>query len=54
MPAAVVRVVFGELGQALLLDGARVSSSVLERSGFRFLFHDVESALRAELGQVDD
>jgi uncharacterized protein (TIGR01777 family) len=54
MPAAVVRTIFGELGQALLLDGARVSSSSLEQSGFRFLFPDVKSALRAELGQVND
>jgi uncharacterized protein (TIGR01777 family) len=50
MPAAVVRVVFGELGQALLLEGARVSCSSLEQSGFQFQFPDVESALRAELG----
>jgi uncharacterized protein (TIGR01777 family) len=54
VPALVVHAVFGELGQALLLEGARVSSSCLEQSGLEFLFRDVESALRAELGQLDD
>ena len=48
-PAAVCRAFFGELGQALLLEGARVSSARLEQSGFRFRFPDLESALRAEL-----
>jgi uncharacterized protein (TIGR01777 family) len=52
LPAPVVRTLFGELGEALLLEGARVSSSLLEESGFRFLYPDLSSALSAELGKL--
>ena len=40
---------FGEMGQALLLDGARVLPAKLHASGFRFRYPDLESALRHEL-----
>ncbi len=49
LPAPLCRALFGELGQALLLEGARVSCARLERSGFRFGHRELESALRAEL-----
>ena len=49
VPAPLCRALFGELGQALLLEGARVSCARLEQSDFRFLYRDLESALRAEL-----
>ncbi len=49
LPALLCRALFGELGQALLLEGARVSCARLERSGFRFGHRELESALRAEL-----
>ncbi|MFQ5515551.1 MAG: TIGR01777 family oxidoreductase [Myxococcota bacterium] len=51
LPAPVVRAALGELGQALLLESARVSSARLEGTGFRFLYPELEAALRAELGR---
>jgi len=50
LPAAAVRIGFGEMGERLLLDGARVLPTRLLDGGFCFLYPDVESALRAELG----
>jgi len=52
VPAWLCRALLGELGQALLLEGARVSCARLEQSGFRFRFRDLESALSAELGRT--
>jgi len=49
-PAWLIRAVVGEMGQALLLDGARVQPTRLQASGFKFLYPDLESALRYELG----
>ncbi len=49
VPAFLCRAVFGELGQTLLLEGARVCCARLEGSGFRFRYRELESALRAEL-----
>ncbi|MBO9540468.1 TIGR01777 family oxidoreductase [bacterium] len=51
LPAPVVRLVFGELGDALLLEGARVQPTKLEASGFKFHHPDLEAALRSELGR---
>jgi uncharacterized protein (TIGR01777 family) len=50
LPAPMVRLALGEMGEALLLVGARVQPQRLERSGFRFLYPRVEPALRSELG----
>lgn len=50
LPGFMVRLLFGEMGQALLLDGARVLPTRLEASGFRFRYPRLEEALRAELG----
>ncbi len=50
LPAFAVRLLLGEMGQALLLDGARVLPRRLEASGFVFKHPGLESALRAELG----
>jgi uncharacterized protein (TIGR01777 family) len=52
LPAAVVRLVLGEMGETLLLGGARVLPERLRALGFPFLFGDLESALRFELGAV--
>ena len=49
VPALLCRALLGELGQALLLEGARLSCARLEQSGFSFLYRDLERALRAEL-----
>jgi len=50
MAEAAVRLVFGELGDALLLEGARVTPRKLAASGFEFLQGELEGALRYELG----
>jgi NAD dependent epimerase/dehydratase family enzyme len=50
VPASLLRALTGEMGQALLLDGARVRPGALEASGFRFRTPTLEGALRAELG----
>jgi uncharacterized protein (TIGR01777 family) len=50
MPATVVRLLFGEMGQALLLEGARVLPARLTGKNFPFLYPDLEDALRFELG----
>lgn len=52
LPAFVVRAIFGELGQRLLLEGAFVRPTVLEREGFRFAHPSLEEALRLELGML--
>lgn len=52
MPAAAVRLTFGEMGVETLLASARVVPEKLEAAGFRFHFPDLESALRNELGQA--
>ena len=46
VPAAVVRLVFGEMGEALLLSSARVMPERLERAGFRFRYGDIKEALK--------
>lgn len=50
LPAAAVRAIFGQMGQELLLAGARVVPSRLEGCGFPFLYPQLEGALRDELG----
>jgi uncharacterized protein (TIGR01777 family) len=51
VPAAVVRTLFGEMGEEMLLAGARVVPGALVASGYRFLHPELEGALRAELGR---
>jgi hypothetical protein len=51
VPAALVRAALGEMGQALLLDGARVLPRALQASGFRFRVPTLEAALCEELGR---
>jgi uncharacterized protein (TIGR01777 family) len=50
LPALAVRLLLGQMGQALLLDSARALPRRLERAGFRFRHPDLEGALRAALG----
>jgi uncharacterized protein (TIGR01777 family) len=49
VPAWAVRLAFGEMGEALLLAGARVAPARLERAGFAFRHADVGAALRSIL-----
>lgn len=50
LPAPAVRLLLGEMGDALLLASARVVPRVLERAGFRFRHPRLEDALRFQLG----
>jgi len=49
LPASVIRTLFGEMGQVLLLEGARVAPTALEKSGYRFRFSTLEDSLRHQL-----
>lgn len=51
LPGFVVRTIFGEMGQALLLSGQRAVPAHLSNAGFEFLHGDLEGALRHELGK---
>jgi uncharacterized protein (TIGR01777 family) len=51
VPAVAVRTLFGEMGQALLLDGQRVLPAALLASGYVFRHQDLEDALRHALGR---
>jgi hypothetical protein len=51
VPAAVLRLAFGELADALMLTGQRVMPGRLQAAGYAFRFPDLESALRHELGR---
>ncbi len=46
LPAAVVSLLFGEMGRTVLLGGARITPRVLLGRGFRFQSPDLEEALR--------
>ncbi len=53
VPAAAVRALFGEMGQALLLEGQRVLPRRAEGSGFRFRYPALEDSLRFQLGRME-
>jgi uncharacterized protein (TIGR01777 family) len=52
LPAFVVKTLFGEMGQTVLLGGQRVLPTRLSGSGFTFLRPTLEDALRFELGRT--
>lgn len=45
LPAALVKILFGQMGEELLLGGPRVLPRVAERAGFRFRFPTLAEAL---------
>jgi uncharacterized protein len=49
LPAFVVRTVFGEMGEALLLSSARVRPASLEAAGYAFRHPELDEALRFTL-----
>ncbi|HEX5243550.1 MAG TPA: DUF1731 domain-containing protein, partial [Tepidisphaeraceae bacterium] len=49
MPAAAVRLLFGEMGQTVLLGGAKVIPKRLTDAAFAFQYANLEEALRAQL-----
>ena len=54
LPAFVVKTLFGEMGESLLLGGQKLDSSRLLDSGFKFAWPDLEVTLRHELGLSHD
>lgn len=53
VPAFALRLLFGEMGDAVLLRGARVLPKRLLATGFRFRHPDLEACLRHGLGRVE-
>ena len=51
LPALAVKLLFGEMGDELLLNGQKVLPRKLLAAGFRFAHSDLESALRWELAR---
>lgn len=51
VPAFAIKLLFGEMGEKLLLEGARVVPKRLGATGYKFKFADLESAMREA---VDD
>jgi len=49
LPAFVVRTVFGEMGEALLLGSARVRPAKLEAAGYKYRHPELGEALNATL-----
>ncbi len=54
LPAAVVRTLFGEMGQEALLSSARVHPEAAGRQGFTFLHPSLEQTLRFTLGKTSE
>lgn len=52
LPAFAIKLVFGEMGEAMLLEGARLRPGKLEEWGFEFTTPDLEEALRVETGRL--
>ncbi len=50
LPAVVVRSLFGQMGEELLLSGQRVIPERLVRSGFEYVYPELSSALAEALG----
>jgi uncharacterized protein (TIGR01777 family) len=52
LPAPVVRGMFGQMGETMLLAGQRVAPRRLTAAGFEWFYPHLEEALRFELGQT--
>jgi uncharacterized protein len=52
LPEAVVRATFGEMGEETLLASQRAVPTKLVDSGFRFLFPDIDDAMRAAVSHT--
>jgi uncharacterized protein len=52
LPAAAVRTLFGEMGDATLLASTRIRPEAAERQGFAFIHPTLEQALRFTLGKT--
>jgi uncharacterized protein (TIGR01777 family) len=49
VPRAAVKLMFGEMGESLLLKGARINPKRLLDAGFTFTYENLESAIRGHL-----
>jgi uncharacterized protein (TIGR01777 family) len=49
VPAPAIRLLYGDMGEELLLGGQRAVPRTLETAGFRFAHPDIEGALRAAI-----
>ena len=52
LPAMAVKLMFGQMGEEVLLAGCRVVPSKLKEAGFRYDFPSLEEALKWELGKA--
>ena len=52
MPAFILRLVMGEMGEELLLASRRIQPAKLLEAGYTFRYPELEGALRHELGKV--
>jgi len=50
MPAPIVKLIFGEMGEASLLSGQRVASVMLQSSGYKFKHIEIGEALQSMVG----
>jgi uncharacterized protein len=53
LPSLAVRALLGQMGDELLLGGARVVPQRARETGFTFLFPDLEDSLRHQLGRTE-
>ena len=51
VPAFAIKLLFGEMGQTLLLEGRKVLPEVAIAEGYQFQFPELEELLRFELGR---
>ena len=51
LPAFAVKLLFGEMGKRLLLEGQKVIPERLQKEGFEFFYPELTSALRFEMGR---
>jgi uncharacterized protein (TIGR01777 family) len=49
-PGLAIRLLFGEMGESLALEGQRVLPERLQREGYQFAHEDLEAALRDSMG----
>jgi uncharacterized protein (TIGR01777 family) len=54
LPSLAVKALLGELGEELLLKGARVVPKKAEETGYEFLFPSLEDSLRFQLGKPEE
>ncbi len=54
VPSLAIRLALGEMGEELLLSGARVLPERLRATGYEFLYPELEGSLRHQLGREEE